>query len=180
MKHLNRLFVVALLLSLAACANPYLSRQGVQAQSVPTAPQRYAFDVTKQGTTIDEVIRIPEQRYWFFQILLIFPYYNSTIGDILDNVCYGPVEVNIPISIQVYSIDADGKENLIHESIKETDRCYAHHWETVIDAEVIFEKNITKLLLKPGVYRFKATVLRDNTAIQNFRSGFTVDYGPPM
>ncbi len=178
MKHLNRLFVVALLLSLAACANPYLSRQGVQAQSVPMAPHLFPFDAAKQGATIDELVKIPKERYWIFRLDLIFPYYKSTIHELNRRVCEGPEESYIPISLQVYFIDDRGNESLVYDGIKKTKECDAWHWETSSIREVIFDRHVKLLYLKRGLYRFKATTLRNNTFYKGFRSVIDVSYDP--
>lgn len=155
--------------------------------SPPTPRVWFPFDVSKQGSKVDQVFKIKSHRHYDFAIQFAYFSYGDMLrllkllgegGFTPTGGCADP-GIIVPIHLRIMRLE-DGKEHeTVYEGTVETMAIYAKGFEQERGAG-FFSRRIIEIKLKPGIYQVEASTIKDSPEFTGTPSYFLIGYNPKV
>lgn len=155
--------------------------KAVLAKSPPVPPVTFPFDVSRQGSTVDQEFRIKEYRSWYFA--LQFDHFGGADsyrvlalvgrGGRGSDGSYAEPGVIVPIHMKITKLEAGKDPETVYEGTSRTAALYAGVRGALLRDIIIID-------LKPGIYRVEARTVQDSPEFSGTPSHLKIEYEPNL
>lgn len=148
------------------------------AELPPVPVVRFPFDVSKQHIIVNQEFRIRNNRSYVFAIRFDYsgPTDERRVFALVGDGSSKDPGISIPIHIKILKLDAGNlPPEIIYENTITTEHYYAHGFERK-QTDGNFNREITTIDLKPGIFRIEASTIKESPEFSGTPSYLKIDY----
>lgn len=151
----------------------------VLAQTYPVPRTQFPFDVSRGDSSLDEKIKIEENRVYHFNLQFEFgdaadqARVSELVGDgsRYPDGRFGRPGIAVPIYLKIAPIVGDLNAQPIFERTIDTEARYAMRADN-------FQRTIANVRLPPGIYRVQAHTIQEISKFSGTRTQLAIGYDP--